>query len=65
MPDKNYELTEHDRQFIVLALQGLAMRQGPEVFEAVVNLVRKIDGEQFLGEYLKDWIKHSRQGRKG
>lgn len=54
--DKPYMLSNVDRRLIVIALQGLAMRQGPKIFAAVEKVARKIDGEALLKEYLKDWL---------
>lgn len=53
------DLDEREKQFLALAIQGLALRQGPVVFTFAISLARKLDLEEYLKEHLSSWIKYS------
>lgn len=50
------ELTEAEKQFLALAIQGLALRQGPQVFPFALSSAKKLGIEEYLTEYLQSWI---------
>lgn len=52
------KLTENERKFVALALQGLAMRGGPPVFHLIHSIARKLELEAELRQYLQDWINY-------
>ena len=54
-------LTEQERKLIALALQGLAMRTGPGIFQMVEQVARKLGVWPELEFFLRDWIVYSRQ----
>lgn len=56
---KPYYLTEYDRQFLALGLHGVAMRQGPTVFDIVERIAKKIDALGFVKDFAQDWIAYS------
>ena len=53
--EATYPLSEFDRQVIALALLGMSVRQGPEVFTVVSCLIAKIDAESFLACHAERW----------
>ena len=55
------ELTEAEKRFLALAIQGLTLRQGPPVFSFAVSLTKKLGIEEYLTEYLQSWIDYSSQ----
>lgn len=52
-------LTEQEKEFLTLAIQGLCMRQGPITFGLATELAKKLDIENHLKESLKSWISYS------
>jgi len=55
------ELTEKEKKFLALAIQGLALRQGPRVFEFALSCTRKLGIEEYLTEYLQSWIEYGQR----
>lgn len=55
------ELTEKERKLLALALQGLAMRNGPMTFEPIIIVAAKLGITTKLEEYARDWIASSKQ----
>ena len=53
------ELTEPEKRFLALAIQGLTLRQGRAVFPFAIALTRKLGIEGYLKEYLESWISHN------
>lgn len=58
------DLSEQDKKFLALAIQGLCMRQGPPVFEMAIALAQKLDLEDHLTESLQSWIDHTQQSKE-
>lgn len=59
------ELTEQEKRFLALAIQGLVLRQGPRVpsvFEFAISASKKLGLEGYLEEYLQSWISYSERG---
>ena len=50
------ELTEDEKRFLALAIQGLTLRQGPRVFPFAISLCEKLGLEEYLKEYLQSWV---------
>lgn len=48
-------LTDVERQFMALALQGIAVRQGPVVFPFCMALAEKLQLTEYLEGYLQSW----------
>lgn len=59
------ELTEQESKFIALAIQGLALRQGPTVFEFALSCAKKLGIEEYLMEYLQSWIDYGQRKHEG
>lgn len=55
------ELTEQERKFLALAIQGLALRQGPPVFGFALSCAKKLGIEEYLTEYLQSWIDYGQK----
>lgn len=53
------ELTDAERSFLALAIQGLCMRQGPPAFAMAAQIVQKIGLTKELEHSLKSWIAYS------
>lgn len=58
------ELTEYERRFLALAIQGLALRQGPPVFVFALSCTKKLGLEEYLTEYLQSWIDYGQEKLK-
>lgn len=56
--------TEHERKFLALAIQGLALRQGPLVFGFALSCAKKLGIEEYLTEYLQSWIDYGQKKQK-
>jgi len=50
------ELTDKEKRFLALAIQGLTLRQGPIVFPFAISLCEKLGLEEYLKGYLQSWI---------
>lgn len=50
------DLTDEEKKFLALAIQGLTLRQGQSVFSLALACAKKLDIEQYLQTYLQDWI---------
>jgi hypothetical protein len=50
------ELSEVEKRFVALALQGVAMRTGPESFKIVDSVAQKLEIWPQLEFYLRDWL---------
>lgn len=55
-------LTDTERQFLALAIQGLCMRQGPDLFPLAMQLAEKLGILEELKGSLQDWLAYSRVG---
>lgn len=53
------DLTDYERKFIAVALQGVCMRQGPEVFSIAITITEKLDIEAYFKGSLESWINHA------
>lgn len=53
------ELTEAEKKFLALAIQGLALRQGPAVFPFALSVTKKLGIEEYLKQYLQSWVGYS------
>jgi len=51
-----FGLTDKEKRFLALAVQGITLRQGPEVFTFALSLAKKLGLEEYLKEYLQSWI---------
>lgn len=58
----NEELTQNERKFVALAIQGLAMRGGPQTFQLVQSIIRKLELEAELHQLLQSWLEYSEHG---
>lgn len=59
-------LTETERQFLALAIQGLCMRQGPFLFPLAAQLAEKLGILEEFRYSFQDWTTYSpRWGRRG
>lgn len=54
-------LTETERQFLALAIQGLAMRHGPELFATAAKVAEKLGLLEELKGSLQDWLKYAKE----
>ena len=57
------DLTDVEKQFLALAIQGLCMRHGPELFETAATVAEKLGLSAQLGATLQSWIAYSRDRR--
>ncbi|HEX9925329.1 MAG TPA: hypothetical protein VGD99_21915 [Anaerolineae bacterium] len=55
------DLTSTERQFVALALRGLAMRGGPTAFPLLRSVTRKLGLVAELKDHLQDWISYKPQ----
>jgi hypothetical protein len=53
--DDNDQLTDNEKKFVALALQGLALRQ-PKTFLMTIRIAQKLGIMLELLEYLNDWV---------
>ena len=56
-----FGLTEEDKRFLALAIQGLTLRQGPVVFSSALSLTKKLGIEEYMSEYLQSWIDYAKK----
>ena len=56
-----FGLTEPEKQFLALAIQGLTLRQGPAVFTFAISLTEKLCLQEHLKENLQSWIDYSQK----
>lgn len=53
------ELTNVEKQFLALALQGLMLRQGPVTFSFGLSIADKLGIEDELMSNLQGWLNHN------
>jgi hypothetical protein len=53
-------LTDAERQFLVLAIQGLCMRGGPGLFATAALVAEKLGLLDELQSSLQDWIRYAK-----
>lgn len=58
------ELTEKQKKIIALALHGLYVRQGPLIFDNVMDAAKAFGIESILEEYATDWIEYSTKAKQ-
>lgn len=58
-----FDLTDIEKGFLALAIQGLALRQGPNVFPYTISLARKLGIEENLKGTLQSWIEYGEKSR--
>lgn len=54
-------LTDAERQFLALAIQGLAMRHGPELFTMAARVAEKLGLLEELQGSLQDWLMYAKE----
>lgn len=59
------DLTEAEKRFLALAIQGITLKQGPQVFSFAISLSKKLELEEYLQEYLQSWIAYSKAKTEG
>lgn len=57
-------LTEPERRFLALAIQGLAMRHGPELFATAAKVAEKLGLLEELQGSLQDWLRYAKEGKQ-
>ena len=63
--DPKKELTELEKKFLALALQGLMLRQkGPETFHLGISVATKLGIKEHLEEIAGEWIEYNQQEGK-
>jgi hypothetical protein len=58
-------LTAEEKQFLALAIQGLCMRHGPELFPIAARLAEKLGLLEELQGSLQDWIGYVKEASSG
>jgi hypothetical protein len=54
-------LTAEERQFLALAIQGLCMRHGPELFGVAARVAEKLGLSDELHGSLESWLAYARK----
>ena len=50
------QLTDTEKRFLALAIQGLTFRLGPQTFSLALSVTEKLELKDWLKYYLEDWI---------
>lgn len=54
-------LTAEEKQFLALAIQGLCMRHGPELFPVAARLAEKLGLLEELQGSLESWLAYAKE----
>jgi hypothetical protein len=54
-------LTQTEKQFLALAIQGLCMRHGPELFVVAARVAEKLGLLEELHGSLESWLAYARK----
>jgi hypothetical protein len=55
------DLTDHEKQFLALAIRALCMRGGPELFATAARIAEKLGLTAQLGASLRSWIAYAQR----
>jgi hypothetical protein len=58
------DLTDDEKQFLALAIQGLCVRTGPELFPVAVRIAEKLSLTAQLRGSLLSWVAHGDRTRE-
>jgi len=53
------DLTDDEKHFLAIAIQGLCMRQGPGIFPFAERIAEKLGLAEQLRASLRDWIAYA------